>query len=70
MWAPGYWRPQGHRHAWVAGHWVKARPGYVYRQPVWSQHGGRWGYAPGRWDRDRDGVPDRHDRRPNNPYRH
>ena len=21
-------------------------------------------------DRDRDGVPDRHDRRPNNPYRH
>ena len=24
VWAPGYWRPQGHRHAWVAGHWVKA----------------------------------------------
>lgn len=70
VWAPGYWRPQGHRHAWVGGHWVKARPGYVYRQPVWSQQGGRWGYAPGRWDRDRDGVPDRHDRRPNNPYRH
>ena len=68
--APPPMRPQGHRHAWVAGHWVKARPGYVYRQPVWSQQGGRWGYAPGRWDRDRDGVPDRHDRRPNNPYRH
>ena len=24
----------------------------------------------GGWDRDRDGVPNRHDRRPGNPYRH
>jgi len=27
------------------------------------------GYAPRRWDRDGDGVPNRYDRRPNNPYR-
>lgn len=70
VWAPGHWRPQGHRHAWVAGHWVKVRPGYVYRQPVWAQRGGRWDWTPERWDRDRDGVPDRRDRRPDNPYRH
>ena len=25
---------------------------------------------PPRWDRDGDGVPNRHDRRPNNPYRY
>jgi hypothetical protein len=22
---------RGHRHVWRAGHWVQARPGYVYR---------------------------------------
>lgn len=69
VWAPGYWQPRGHRHAWVAGHWVRARPGYVYRQPAWNHQGDRWNLAPGRWDRDGDGVPNRHDRNPNNPYR-
>ena len=31
---------------------------------------GYHGYAPRRWDRDGDGVPNRYDRRPNNPYRY
>ena len=69
IWAPGYWEPRGHRHVWRAGHWVQARPGYVYRPPTWSQHGGRWDYRGSRWDRDGDGVPNRYDRSPNNPYR-
>ena len=69
IWAPGYWEPRGHRHVWRAGHWVQARPGYVYRPPTWSQHGGRWDYRGSRWDRDGDGVPNRYDRNPNNPYR-
>jgi len=30
----------------------------------------RGGYGAARWDRDGDGVPNRHDRRPNNPYRY
>ena len=28
-----------------------------------------WEYSAGRWDRDGDGVPNRADRRPNNPNR-
>ncbi|RZL64704.1 MAG: hypothetical protein EOP81_07365 [Variovorax sp.] len=35
------------------------------RHPHWQQR-----HAPVRYDRDRDGVPDRYDRRPNNPYRY
>ncbi|CAM4214675.1 YXWGXW repeat-containing protein [Comamonas aquatilis] len=70
VWAPGYWEPRGHRHVWRTGHWVKARPGYVYRQPGWQQNGNRWNYNASRWDRDGDGVPNRYDQRPGNPYRH
>lgn len=70
VWVPGYWMPRGHRHVWVAGHWERARAGYVYRKPVWSQRGGQWYYTAGRWDRDGDGVPNRYDRHPGNPNRH
>ena len=75
-WAPGYWQPYGSRHNWVAGHWV-AQPGYVYREPGWREPDGRW--AERRWERrhghglrdsDGDGVPNRYDRRPHNPYRY
>ncbi|WP_225782583.1 YXWGXW repeat-containing protein [Xenophilus sp. Marseille-Q4582] len=85
VWSPGHWEWQRGRHVWVAGTWLKARPGYAYRAPQWVQHDGRWDYRAGRWDRDRghpgrghahgrdrdrDGVPNRYDARPNNPYRH
>ncbi|MFY3386780.1 YXWGXW repeat-containing protein [Paracidovorax sp. MALMAid1276] len=70
VWVPGHWEWRGHRHVWTQGHWVKARPGYHYREPRWVEHGGRWDMRPGGWDRDGDGVPNRHDRRPNNPYRY
>ena len=56
VWVPGYWDWRYNRHYWVAGHWVRARPGHYH-------------YAPARWrDADRDGVPNRYDRAPTNPY--
>lgn len=66
VWAPGYWEWRGHRHSWVRGHYVAARPGYVYAPPSWRERGGRWYMEPARWDRhdrDRDGIPDRYERR-------
>lgn len=69
VWSPGHWEAKRGRHVWVPGVWLKARPGHVYRAPQWHQRNGQWAYSRGHWDRDRDGVPDRHDRHPNNPYR-
>ena len=40
---------------------VPAEPQVVYTQPAPRYH---------QRDRDRDGVPDSYDRRPNNPYRY
>ena len=86
-WTPGYWNWNGsrHRHHWVAGSWVRSRPGYIYAQPVWVENGGRWQQQRGNWargdrdhdgipnrmdrDRDGDGVPNRYDRAPDNPRR-
>jgi hypothetical protein len=73
VWTPGYWDWRGNRHHWVAGTWVRGRPGYFYSQPTWVQQGDRWhlnrgGWAHGGGDRDHDGVPNRYDRRPDNPY--
>ena len=81
-WVPGHWEWRGHRHVWMQGHWVKARPGYHYREPRWMEHDGRWAMQRGGWDRDRDGVanrydrdrdgdgiPNRHDRQPDNHRR-
>ncbi len=70
VWAPGHWEARRGQHVWVRGEWIRARPGYAYRAPEWRERDGRWEYRSGRWDRDRDGVPNRYDRRPNNPYRH
>ncbi len=65
VWVPGYRAWDGYRYVWYRGHWERAR-GYAYRD-------GYRGYAqhvPPRWDRDGDGVPNRYDARPNNPYRY
>jgi hypothetical protein len=69
VWAPGHYEWRGGRHVWIGGSYVRARPGYAYRPPEWRERDGRWEYRSGRWDRDGDGVPNRYDRRPNNPYR-
>ncbi|RYZ53612.1 hypothetical protein [Noviherbaspirillum suwonense] len=52
--------------------YVQPAPVYVQPRPIyreeWRGHGHHHG---GRhWDRDGDGVPNRYDRRPNNPYRY
>ena len=53
VWAPGYWRwsPRIHRHVWVEGYWVRARPGYHYRPARWTRHGRDWRFHPGDWHR-------------------
>lgn len=67
VWAPGFWVWDDHRHkhAWKQGHWVTARPGYVYEAPRWVQASNGWVMAPERWNRgpdyDRYHGPDRHD---------
>ena len=72
VWVPGYWDWRYNRHHWVTGHWVRHRPGYYYEPARWAQHDGRWAYAAPYWrsgDRDGDGIPDRYDAHPDNPYR-
>lgn len=53
VWAPGYWRwnAHAHRHVWVGGYWVHARPGYRYRPARWEHHGRTWRYRAGYWSR-------------------
>jgi hypothetical protein len=86
-WTPGYWNWNRSRnnHNWVAGSWVRSRPGYMYAQPTWVDRGGRWEQQRGAWarrdldrdgvrngndrDRDGDGVPNGRDRAPDNPRR-
>jgi hypothetical protein len=49
VWAPGYWRWNGHRHIWVGGYWVPARHGWHWVPAHWSPYGARWRYVPGNW---------------------
>ena len=69
VWVQGHWEWSGRRHVWAPGYWMQARPGHQYRQHQWVQRNGQWQMRGGGWDRDRDGVPNRYDRRPDNPYR-
>ena len=69
VWVPGYYDWRRSRYHWVAGHWVRHRPGYYYEPVRWVPRHGRYYYRPARWrDADRDGVPNRYDRAPYNPY--
>lgn len=49
LWSQGHWEWRGHRHAWVPGHWVRARHGAAYRQPYWQQRGSQWIFVAGGW---------------------
>lgn len=83
VWVQGHQEWRHNHHVWVPGYWVRERAGYGWVQPRWEQRGGQWVYFAGNWqrhdhghhrggpngDRDHDGVPNRYDRRPNDPYR-
>jgi hypothetical protein len=49
VWVPGFWDWRHGGHHWVAGHYVRHRPGYVYERERWVQHGGRWAYTHPGW---------------------
>jgi len=70
VWVPGFYEWRGRHHVWVGGHWVHERPGHYYAPSRWVERDGRWGYYGGGWhrDSDHDGVPDRADIAPYNPY--
>jgi len=79
-WAPGFWHWEGSRHVWHAGYWMPERRGYNWVPDRWAQVHGGWHHEQGHWDRqvanshpwgdrDHDGVPNRFDDHPNNPYR-
>src|SRR5688572_30962963 len=53
VWVPGYWDRRAGRYYWVKGHYVRHRH---YQAAGWR-------------DWDRDGVPNRYDSAPRNPYR-
>jgi hypothetical protein len=49
VWAPGYWRWEGHRHVWVGGTWIASRPGYVYHPTRWEHAHDGWRMHEGYW---------------------
>ncbi len=72
LWVEGHWDWRNGRHEWVGGTWVRERHGYIYNPARWEERDGRWHLDRGGWrrgDRDGDGVPNRFDRAPDNPYR-
>jgi hypothetical protein len=73
QWVAGHYEWRDSRYRWIAGHYVRERRGHRYNQAVWVERDGRWYLQRGSWqrrgDRDGDGVPNRDDRRPNNPNR-
>lgn len=81
VWTPGFYDWRGDRYVWNSGQWQETRPGYAWREARWEQRpdgswhliGGHWmrgdGYAYNSRDRDGDGVPNRYDAYPDNPYR-
>jgi hypothetical protein len=72
VWVAGYWDWNGRRYVWRPGRWMPARRGYHWREDRWVERNGGWVRERGGWargDRDHDGVPNRFDTRPDNPYR-
>ena len=52
VWAPGYWRWNGHRHVWINGSWIHERRGWRWQPETWVQApNGRWHLRRGYWVR-------------------
>ena len=69
VWVRGHYQWRGNQYAWVPGHFVRARAGYVYREPHWVQRAnGTWFMVGNTWERggrrdiDHDGIANRNDR--------
>lgn len=73
VWVPGYWAWNHNRYVWAGGYWLRDRPGHYYHAPRWVHRNGYYTFHDGRWSRSRDwdgdGVPNRYDRKPRDPYR-
>jgi hypothetical protein len=76
VWVRGHYELRGNQYAWVPGHFVRARAGYVYRDPQWVQRAdGTWFMVGNTWergsygDRDGDGRRNARDAHPNIPER-
>ena len=52
VWAPGYYRWDGHQHVWVDGRWLRERRGSHWVPEHWDERHGRWHFEPGHWARD------------------
>ena len=51
VWAPGYYRWDGHRHVWVDGHFMRERHGSHWVPEHWDERHGRYHFEPGHWER-------------------
>ena len=51
VWAPGYWRWDGHAHVWHDGYWVRERRGYHWVPDAWELRGRHYHYVRGHWAR-------------------
>lgn len=51
VWVPGFWEWRGHRHFWVAGHWMPERRGFHWVPAHWEPRGPRWHFEEGHWAR-------------------
>jgi len=51
VWAPGYYRWDGHRHVWVDGRFIRARRGSHWVPEHWDERRGRYHFVPGHWER-------------------
>ena len=82
IWRRGHWVADRPGYTYVGPTWVSRGDHWVYQperwdmRPVRAQPPRQWDYRgrppyghPGWRDNDRDGVPNRYDRRPNDPYR-
>ena len=72
VWAKGHWERERHGMYWAPGHWVEREGRWAFVAPRWQRERFAYGtYGRGyAWrDNDGDGVPNRYDRAPNDPYR-
>jgi hypothetical protein len=55
VYAPGYyrWDEGHHQHVWVAGEYLRERPGEHWVPNRWTEHNGRYHFDEGRWERDK-----------------